>query len=65
MGEHDTKLIFPKFKVKRKEGETKKGETTLKQEKVHAFEAHTWSLCARMEFDLQVGANPIKLRAKP
>jgi hypothetical protein len=65
VGEHDTKLIFPpKFKVKRK-GEIKKGETTLKQEKVHAFEAHAWSLCARMEFDLQVGANPIKSQTKP
>jgi hypothetical protein len=41
------------------------GETTLKQEKVYAFEAYAWSLCARMEFDLQVGANPIKSRAKP
>ncbi len=61
MGEHDTKLIFPpKFKVKRKEGEIKKGETTLKQEKVHAFEAHASSLYARMEFGLQVGATPIK-----
>lgn len=43
----------------------KKGETTLKQEKVHAFEAHSWSLWARMEFDLQVGANLIKSWAKP
>jgi len=61
VGEHDTKLIFPlKFKVQRKEGEINKNETTLKQEKVHAFETHTWSLCAKMEFDLQVGANPIK-----
>jgi len=58
VGEHDTKLIFPpKFKVKIKEGEILKCETTLKQEKVHAFEAHIWSSCARMEFDLQVGAN--------
>jgi hypothetical protein len=58
-------FFHPNSKWRKRKEKLKKGETTLKQEKVHAFEAHAWSLCAKMEFNLQVGANPIKSWTKP